>query len=193
MKKLVVMAVVLAASIGVYAQDGYNFSASVKTTGAENKVRKLECYSSTNCYRVIKSEKLTGELYMTDCTTTTLFLENKKTDELYFDDDAVTFDILNVIGAKEKDVEMAFMVDDTAGANLGYAAWFQGFGKLDKNDDLSSASGSVLMFKLPKVCTVKCVLTTTPATYDNVCSLNGQYSAMTIAYGTWSMKYNSKL
>ncbi len=193
MKKLVVMAAAMVAAIIVNAQGGYDVKVSVKTTGGKVQVLK-DCVTSTNCYRYVTSAKFVGTAWITeDCDDSVLTLENSKTGDDVFVNDDIEFAIAKVIGSKDNEFEVAFSVEAmNVSSNTTAAAWFQGFGKMDKYDQLTSAKGSVQMFLPAPLCTSKCVKPTATYAYD-LCKLVSDYDDMTIAFGDWSIKYNSKL
>ena len=218
MKKLVATAVALLSISGAYAQicgepdttpDSttsialvYNFTASVKTTAG--KLGKVTVSKATDCdeavtddlcYRKIVSKSVKG--YYWGCNTTCPTLDDDasfKTMNLHLTAKGwydgvlspdVTWAKVDKFGQKMTDVEVFFSAIDE---DADFSATLMGFGKWDtKYGRISSLSGNIQIVLPGPVCE-GCDEDTDALAYD-ICTL--AESNTTIAYGSWSMKYNS--
>lgn len=99
----------------------------------------------------------------------------------------LTWEVFNLIGPKKLDVEGFWSLNDQVTGAEVYGA---GFGKWDaKNARLTSISGNVVAKLTPPACaTGDCA-----ASVAFPCSIliTQGTESFTIAYGTWSMRYNS--
>jgi hypothetical protein len=205
MKKLVMMATALVAASSfaqctpgdtpdpVNCAQVYNVALSLKTTAGKSGAVDIgtECApgSTSVCYRVISKMTLKG--YLSNCTCgcdtfvdNVLDLFDTKTDEMVVSSGSITWDILGRIGKKNAEVEAQGTINGTDMEMMG-------FGKYDaKNDRISSISGQVQGTLIPPSCTVACAPGGT-AYPNDLCDPSIPQMVNTIAYGTFSIKYNS--
>ncbi len=213
MKKLVVMAAVLVAAASSYAEcapvetpeEGncaqvYTVAISVKTTAPKTGSIDIgsECApgSTSVCYRVISSKSFKGYYWTCDCGCDffqylKLDLFDKKTEQMIVEEGSIEWDLVGRIGKKNTDVEASFsFIGGTT--NAPTAEFFgQGFGKFDeKNNRVSSISGSILGTLAAPYCSADCAPGLGFAMPYDLCDLT-KLDVDTIAYGTFSIKYNS--
>lgn len=197
MKKLMMIAAAMTIVGGAYAQcsdpvEGtcsqvYDFKASLKTT--VGKAASGDC--ADLCYRTKSSISLKGYLYDCDCgcdafLTATLLAYDKKADEVYVGTPVWAF--LNAIGKKSTDAEGLF---DVAFAQGTFTAG--GFGTFDgKLGMLKSISGNIVGSLPGPVCEVSCADGEPTVAYP-ACDFAEDYDVATVAYGTFSLKYNKSL
>lgn len=209
MKKLVAMAAAMFAAASSYAQCEpiptvtndcamvYNVEISVKTTaskaGSIATGSVCEPGSTGVCYRVISSKSFKGYYYGCECDcesfeANTLDLFDKKTGAAIVDGGTITWDMIYRIGKSKTDVEASFSFDGDSD-NVEFAA--MGFGKYDaKNARVSSINGSVLAYLDTPICGDECG--SIPSTPFDLCDpTTAVVEAQTIAFGTFSIKYNS--
>jgi len=204
MKKLMMFAAAMTIVGGAFADCGetatnncalvYDVTVSLKTTlpKSGSVTTSVSCSDVTGviCYRVPGTMALKG--FYTACACDcdsflggTLTLWNPKAKALATEG-LMNWTVFNLIGKTETDIEALWsMVDATDGTGLSGA----GFGKWDaKADRVSSISGDVVGKLLPPECQVSGC----PAAVAFPCSETQEDSiGFTIAYGTWSMKYNA--
>ena len=210
MKKLMMFAAAMTIVGGAFADCGdtvvvtnncslvYDVKISAKTTVGKflaGSVISGSCGdASTNeavCYRVIGSVSLKGFYTACDCDCATSFMQpdvtlwNPKA-KVYVSVTSWDWDVLNVIGKKNTEVEGAFKLT-LSDAEL-YGA---GFGKWDsKNARVTSISGNIVGTGAAPECeTGNC-----DAAIAYPCG-EAEYSSKfdTVASGTWSLKYNKSL
>jgi hypothetical protein len=205
MKKLVVMAAALVAAASSYAQCApgpdpvdvdcaqvYNVSMSLKTTAAKSGAIDIgdECSpgSTSVCYRVISSKSYKGYYWNCSCEcdafdSNVLELFDKKSDEMVVESESISWTILGRIGKKNTDIE--------AYGNINGDIYLMGFGKWDsKKGRVSSISGNVQAVLGAPLCIVACAPGGIALPYD-LCIPDTQILVDTIAYGSFSIKYNS--
>ena len=209
MKKLMMFAAAMTIVGGAYASTCgdctddcscslvYDFKASLKTTTAKDA--SSSC--AELCYRKCGSVSLKGYFFLCgDCTCESfaqmLFVaaEKKSKDYVVGSADegvAPTWNILNHIGKKENELEASWSVE----GNNGWTWTAAGCGKYDlKNDRVASISGSLVGQKDAPACgPAACEDTGVGATAFPLCTEEGDDTLPTVVYGSWSMKYNSKL
>jgi len=206
MKKLMMFAAAMTIVAGAYASDCgdcdddcscslvYEFKASVKTTIAKD----ISDSCSSSCYRKCGSAKIKGYLYYCgacDCEALAgmLFVakETKYDDYVFGNSDAgvqPTWEILNLIGKSDTDVEALWSVSDD---ESGWSFTAAGCGKYDeKNDRIKSISGDLVGKGPGPSCELSCD-DSSASTVTLLCDVTSEEAA-TIVYGSWSMKYHKK-
>jgi len=125
------------------------------------------------------------------------YLWDKKAGKFYADNDDFTWTFVGLIGKKQKDFEGYWTMD---AAGEGTAGLWQGagFGAWDsKNDRLKSANGTLVVAfaQGPSYLNKKA---SDPDECDCIaplvdpCTLTPDDSGMTVGFGNWKLKYNSK-
>jgi hypothetical protein len=198
MKKLMMIAAAMTIVGGAYAQCSdpvltdcslvYDFKASLKST--VGKAASGDCEDL--CYRATASKSLKGYLYACegcDCDAfqlATLTAYEKKSDETFVG--VPEWDFLNAIGKKSLDAEGLFVVDFAQGSFTA-----GGFGSFDsKTGMLKSFSGSIVGSLPAPYCEVACADGTPTVAYLS-CDFIEDYEIETVAFGTFSLKYNKSL
>jgi hypothetical protein len=169
----------------------YNLSMTLKTTaGKSGKVQTSDCMPAQSvCYRVIASKSLKGILANCNCeceafTEAQLYLWDSKTGLVYADAESLEWTLLSLIGKKNAEVEAAWSLGDVFVA--------KGFGRYDtKNNRVSNISGSVFARLPAPTCSIDCAPGTLAIPYDLCTIAPITNPGDTIAYGTWTLKYNS--
>ena len=209
MKKLMMFAAAMTIVGGAYASTCgddctddcscslvYEFKASLKTTIAKD-IAATDCDSGT-CYRKCGSAKIKGYLYYCgacDCSALEgmLFVakETKSDSYVFGNADAgvsPTWEILNLIGKKDTDVEALWSVADQ---ESGWSFTAAGCGSYDaKNDRIKSISGELVGKGPGPSCELSCD-DSSASTVTLLCDLTDDDTS-TIAYGSWSMKFHKK-
>ena len=195
MKKLMMIAAAMTIVGGAYAACGdeqtdedcalvYDFKASLKTT--EGKAYSGDC--DDVCYRKKGSLRLKGYLFGCDCTcedflALELYVYDKKTD--MEESGAPEWTILNAIGKKGTDLEALMSLE------LGEAVFTAaGFGSFDKYGLVKKISGYVVGTVPYPECSVDCS-DGNPAVAYPACDFIEDPYVDSIAYGSWSIRYNS--
>lgn len=207
MKKLMMFAAAMTIVGGAYAQCGlgdtpgmscalvYNAKFSVKTTKGKPYSGKCDDL----CYRAKASVSYKGFLYVCACSCDEFLQDgmfylsgNKKNSEVF--EGAPEWTVLNKIGKKNLDAEGFFnaeLSDLETGREFNLAA--AGFGKFDKKTGhLTSMSGNLVGVMSAPECEIECA-TGEPAVAFPACDWDESDDVATIAYGSWSIKYNKKL
>ena len=206
MKKLMMFAAAMTIVAGAYASDCgdctddcscslvYEFKASLKTTIAKG----ISDSCSSSCYRKCGSAKLKGYLYfcgLCDCEAFAgmkFVAQETKSDDFVFGNSEsgvdITWNILNVIGKSDSDVEGHWSVSDS---DSGWSFTAAGCGKYDtKNDRLKSISGDLVGMGPGPSCELSCD-DSSLSTVTLLCDVSSD-TENTIAYGSWSIKYHKK-
>ena len=208
MKKLMMLAASMTIVGGAYSADCglgtssnapcsaalvYDVKISVKTTAG--KSYSGECYDS--CYRAKSSRSYKGYLYACGCTCDDLlaaefYLVDKKNDDVF--EGAIEWNILSRIGKKNLDAEGLFEADlADAFTSREFIIAAAGFGAFDKKTgQLKSMSGNVVGTLTAPECVVPCDIGE-PAVAFPACDWQEDSDVETVAFGTWSIKYNKKL
>ena len=174
----------------------YDVKISVKTTvpKARTETEVIECeddVTASICYRVTGSRSFKGYLTNCDCDCTAfaganLILWEPKAEAMITVDTVLDWDVLNLIGKKGEDVEGAFSLD--LDGNTYADLYGAGFGKIDrKTGIIKSISGDIVGVIPGPLCVDAECDTTDSVAFP--CEEIGD-ADMTVAFGTWSVKYN---
>jgi len=215
MKKLMMFAAAMTIVGGAFAQCGdpeipevncalvYDVKASVKTTVGDSKAGYTvasNCGDSTNiaaatCFRKIGKKTLQGFLFTCDCEcdaieSADMYLWNKK--EKVFESGSMSWDFINIIGKKQKDVEGSWKITLDGTGSLGAGTIYgAGFGKWDsKKEIVKSLSGNFAGYLEAPECDDE-LSCDAAAAYVCTDLLTPDSSLDTAAFGTWSIKYSS--
>jgi len=175
----------------------YDVAISVKTTGAKSKKVKVECDDPEKvCYRVTSSKSFKGIYASCGCECddfkgAVLYLWNTKEKLIYAFGEPVTWSKLWRIGKPSSkdgagtDVEADLTFDGGA-----FSFWAQGFGKFDvSKGHVQKINGSLVGNLFAPMCAVSCD-DDIPALVWDCDGVADDAAENTVAFGTWSMKYN---
>jgi len=167
----------------------YDFKASLKTT--VGKSYSGDC--ADLCYRASGSKSFKGYIFSCECECTnflrnaTFYATEKKSGaEIY---GVPYWMFLNAIGKNGTDAEGIFSIYSDSMYETFAAA---GQGKFDDAGLLKSMSGSMLGYMEPPYCSEQCSDGEYAVAYP-ACDWESSTSVPTVAYGSWSMKYNKSL
>jgi hypothetical protein len=166
----------------------YDLSMNLQTTAARRDSIAVNCAPDRQvCYRVPARKQIKGVLATCACTCEAFrnargYIWDVKTKHMYASNQHMDWQQLMYIGKSKDEVEAFWKFEDVF--------TFMGFGHFDVHHQrISSLSGNVFCFLPSPTCEEECLPRTAAPGYD-LCTLEVSPFDVTIAYGSWALKYN---